>query len=349
MKFHEILRARRQALGLTQEQLARRLGVSAPAVNKWERANTYPDVTLLPPLARLLGVDLNTLLSFQEELTDREIGDFANRLMEQARTHGCAAAFDMARDKLREYPNSGMLAYTVAGLLDGARMFWPGEDPEQAEGWSAQVLALYEQAAQSADPEVSGPARIALLSRSMAAGDFDRAEELLAQLPAAHRSRGILEASLRKKQGRGEEAEVLLERELFNQAHSIQSTLLSLIELALEEGDGPRAHLLSQTAQEAGRVFHLWGYAASGAPFQVAVAEQDGPTALEVLEEMLHSLTDPWVVNASPLYRRIPPKDGSGEGQSMLLPLLLDELERDPECAFLREQPGYRPLVERYR
>lgn len=37
MKFHEILRQRRLALGLTQEQLAQRLGVSAPAVNKWER------------------------------------------------------------------------------------------------------------------------------------------------------------------------------------------------------------------------------------------------------------------------------------------------------------------------
>ena len=34
MKFHEILRQRRLALRLTQEQLAQRLGVSAPAVNK---------------------------------------------------------------------------------------------------------------------------------------------------------------------------------------------------------------------------------------------------------------------------------------------------------------------------
>lgn len=49
MKFHEILRQRRLALGLTQEQLAQRLGVSAPAVNKWERNNSYPDITLLPP------------------------------------------------------------------------------------------------------------------------------------------------------------------------------------------------------------------------------------------------------------------------------------------------------------
>ena len=67
MNMHEIIRNRRRELGLTQEQLAGKLGVSAPAVNKWERAGSYPDITLLPVLARTLGVDLNTLLSFQED------------------------------------------------------------------------------------------------------------------------------------------------------------------------------------------------------------------------------------------------------------------------------------------
>lgn len=63
--------------------------MSAPAVNKWERNNSYPDITLLPPLARLLEVDLNTLLSFQEELTEEEIGAFANVLGERAQQEGC--------------------------------------------------------------------------------------------------------------------------------------------------------------------------------------------------------------------------------------------------------------------
>ena len=36
MMLNDVIRTRRQALGLTQEGLAERLGVSAPAVNKWE-------------------------------------------------------------------------------------------------------------------------------------------------------------------------------------------------------------------------------------------------------------------------------------------------------------------------
>ena len=58
MKINEIIRQRRIEKQLTQEQMADLLGVSAPAVNKWEKGISYPDITLLPPIARLLDTDL---------------------------------------------------------------------------------------------------------------------------------------------------------------------------------------------------------------------------------------------------------------------------------------------------
>ena len=92
MKINEIIRQRRKALGLTQEQIAQRLGVSAPAVNKWESGASYPDITLLPPLARLLKIDLNTLLSFKEELTEAEIADLVRELTQVIQTGQVEAA-----------------------------------------------------------------------------------------------------------------------------------------------------------------------------------------------------------------------------------------------------------------
>ncbi|OKZ86839.1 helix-turn-helix transcriptional regulator [Clostridium sp. 29_15] len=61
MKINEIIKKKRITLGMTQEQVADYLGVSTPAVNKWEKGGCYPDITLLPALARLLKVDLNRL------------------------------------------------------------------------------------------------------------------------------------------------------------------------------------------------------------------------------------------------------------------------------------------------
>ena len=40
MEMKEVIAKRRKELGMTQEQVARYLGVSAPAVNKWERGGS---------------------------------------------------------------------------------------------------------------------------------------------------------------------------------------------------------------------------------------------------------------------------------------------------------------------
>ena len=47
---------------MTQAALADRLGVTDKAVSKWERDVSYPDITLIPRLADLLGVTANDLL-----------------------------------------------------------------------------------------------------------------------------------------------------------------------------------------------------------------------------------------------------------------------------------------------
>ena len=40
MPISDVIREKRKAIGLTQEQMAERLGVTAPAVNKWERGGS---------------------------------------------------------------------------------------------------------------------------------------------------------------------------------------------------------------------------------------------------------------------------------------------------------------------
>ena len=53
--------------GLTQEQLAEKLGLSAQSVSKWENAVTMPDITLLPLLVEEFGVSIDELFDLTRE------------------------------------------------------------------------------------------------------------------------------------------------------------------------------------------------------------------------------------------------------------------------------------------
>lgn len=54
----------RKEKGFTQEDLAKKLGVTFQAVSKWETAQTLPDITLLPRLSQGLDVNIDKLLGY---------------------------------------------------------------------------------------------------------------------------------------------------------------------------------------------------------------------------------------------------------------------------------------------
>ncbi|MBR5262699.1 MAG: helix-turn-helix domain-containing protein [Clostridia bacterium] len=57
------IRRLREAKGITQSQLAEKIGVSSKAVSKWETAKGLPDITLIEPLAGALSVSVMELMS----------------------------------------------------------------------------------------------------------------------------------------------------------------------------------------------------------------------------------------------------------------------------------------------
>jgi len=69
-KFANLITTRRKELGLTQAELGQRLGVTDKAVSKWERALSYPDISVIPSLASILHLNVVEILGDQ-------IGDIA--------------------------------------------------------------------------------------------------------------------------------------------------------------------------------------------------------------------------------------------------------------------------------
>lgn len=66
MKFGRFIRESRQAKGMTQKQLAEKIHVSDKAVSKWENGVGFPDIKILEPLAKSLGVSLLELMQSEK-------------------------------------------------------------------------------------------------------------------------------------------------------------------------------------------------------------------------------------------------------------------------------------------
>ena len=58
----ENIRRLRRSRGMTQEQLAEILNISNAAVSKWERGDSFPDITMLFPIADYFGISVDELM-----------------------------------------------------------------------------------------------------------------------------------------------------------------------------------------------------------------------------------------------------------------------------------------------
>lgn len=65
MNIGNKIRELRKTRGITQEQLAERIGVSFQAVSKWENNIALPDITMAPVLATYFGVSMDVLFDFR--------------------------------------------------------------------------------------------------------------------------------------------------------------------------------------------------------------------------------------------------------------------------------------------
>lgn len=183
MKINEVIKLKRKELGLTQEQVANALQVSIPAVNKWESGVSYPDITSLPVLARLLKTDLNTLLSFKENLTDFEIVTILNEISNKMLTGNVEDIFVETRQLILEYPNCDKLICYLATILKGSLEFLKIENKDAYE---EEIYAMLDRVSNSENEEVRGQAIATLVAHFIDKKQFDKAHELIARLPKIH-------------------------------------------------------------------------------------------------------------------------------------------------------------------
>ncbi len=101
----ENIKRLRKTKNITQEQLAEAMNVSIAAVSKWERSETYPDITVLSPLAYYFSVSIDELMGYDESKIDQEIDELLIRYHELYQPATWNDAGKLIRDAYKKYPN----------------------------------------------------------------------------------------------------------------------------------------------------------------------------------------------------------------------------------------------------
>lgn len=346
MRINEIIKEKRKEQEMTQEQMAQYLGVTAPAVNKWEKGITYPDITILPALARLLKVDLNTLLSFHEELTAPEIALFTNELAKKAQSDGFEAAYDLGMAKILEYPTCDMLIQYVAVTLDGLLIFNNAKDKSEYE---TAIEQLYERVAKSADINIKNQAETMLIYRYMQREEYEKAQSFIDSYPTATLDKKQMQGNLYLRQDKYKEAAIEYESKLLGICAELQGVLLRLQEVALKENQVERAEYITQVAGKTAKLLDSWEYNCYVSQYQMALAKKDTTETLSAIEKLLDAMQKPWEYAKSPLYCHMKPKDKEDTGLEMLKDGLINDMETNEQYSFLQNEPEFHRIMAKYK
>ncbi len=234
LKLGAHIAALRKSKGMTQEQLAMAVGVSAPAVSKWETDTSCPDIALLCPLARALGTNVDTLLRFEETPSDEQLMEEVNKVIETAREEGCRKGAARLENLLHTYPSSISLKYFASIALSVFEMLSFADSTEKREDWKKQKKMLLEQVRGSGVSAYWQSAVSQLAAMALADDQLEEAERLLKELPEQVIDPTLSWARLYLKRGEGQKAREAVQKRLFLLVRQIQSCLLQLMDEELE-------------------------------------------------------------------------------------------------------------------
>lgn len=283
MQIGAVIRKYRKAKNLTQEELARRLNVSPPAVNKWERSVTTPDVALLAPLARLLGISCDELLNFREELSQAEITSLTQEAQQRLEQADFTTVVDWARQRLAEYPNCEQLRLNLSQLLEAWRVVQQADDPS----WDKFLSDNLEILLASPDETIRNKAAENLFHLCLRRKKYEQAEHYLGYFSPQNSAGQYKQALLYQQSGRLAEAWQAYEQLLFQTGNQMSLLLHQLYQLAWQENEVPQAQLLAEKQAQLARLLEMGPYHELTDQLDFACQQQNAAATVRLMKQLL--------------------------------------------------------------
>jgi len=342
MQVGEIIRKHRKEKNITQEEMAKRLGVTAPAVNKWENGNSLPDVSLLSPIARLLNISVDTLLSHEKELSTEEAARLVEQANDRLKTEAFNSVFQWVKQCLVEYPNSHYLILWMARIFDSHLSMAEIADRDRYDGY---ILDCYVRALESGDETLRRSAAEALYYFHISKKQYEQAEKYLTYFSEENPERKRKQAMINSNTGRREEAYKMYEELLYAGYQSLSMTFHDIYILALQENDFEKAHTLVEKKQKLANLFEFGEYHEISVGIELATLEKNETETLHIMEQMLSNLESIGDFTKSPLYSHMKFKAIDEAYLSKLRQDVIKGFRDEETYAYLKGNQLWRDLV----
>lgn len=337
MNIGSVIKKYRKEAGYTQEEMANRLGVTTPAVNKWENGNSKPDIELLSPIARLLHISLDTLLSFQEKLTDFEIGEFIQKMDKMFSEEGYEKTYQWAVNTIKKYPNCNLLIWQIAVMLDSRRIIGECDNPDK---YDEQINAWYEIALNDEEEKIQHHAADSLFGFYLRKKDYAMAEKYLRYFSDYDPVKKVKMGQLYMKQGKTEDAYEKLEDVVFSTYTTLNLTFGTMITQALEEKNHEYAKYLAKKMNVLANAFDMGKYHECAAMLNVVVAEKDVEGTFQVAKQLLENVDTMGDFRESKLYQHMKFRDTENPYAKEMKKALLEGFRTEEEFSYMN---GYEP------
>lgn len=237
IKLAESIRTFRKERGLTQEQLAEVLGVTAGAVYKWEAGLSTPELPLIVEMADFFDTSVDVLLGYT--LKDNRIDATAQRLLHCQRSKDLSG-LEEAEKALKKYPNSFDIVYRSAMLYQALGLY------KRDNAKLRRALELLEKARlllhQNTNPRISEQTLyVAMAEICQDLEDDERALELFKQ----HNTNGLYSDCIgmifAKDAKRAKEAVPYLSESLLIHEAALVRTVMGYLNLFLNSRDYAQA------------------------------------------------------------------------------------------------------------
>lgn len=294
----KVIQEKRKAVGLTQAQLAERLGVTPPAVNRWEKDLSFPDAALLAPLARLLKTDINTLFSFYDALSPKErelIVDRARTLFMNGSDEDALKFIDEA---IRQNLSDGYLYKDLASAMYGIHVWRKASGPAPF----LQKTAEYYERAMELLPEYTEDISYKLISIYSELSEADKAEIAWSRLPESKHDKKWAHAEMLYSLKNYDAAVPEIKESVLRKIIGLSTDLNFLKDALSLNGDTAIAKIAEEKASCLRNLFGLWeGFEVmSHISSAFSVADADAESAH--LSEFLQLNTSNAHISSCPLF-----------------------------------------------